>query len=222
MRARVLRRYTLLALATISLARIVMACGSSDNAAVDGGGVVTGADGGRADDGGVGEGSPGPDGAAPTDATPDGPPPPSDGGVEASCTRVPGLPPSDPGSVTCGFPATVCAVDGGGDICCTRQGTGGGVGSCVRPTSCDGVAKKECDESADCPGGGLCCFLFGGGSAGHRDIITTCMGACPYPHTNQACKTDAECGPGYTCATYVMDGYTVSTCASPDPKCPLN
>jgi hypothetical protein len=147
-------------------------------------GADAGAEGGMRDGGGPSDGSMVADAsdAGRMDASKAG----GDAGEGGSpvCLVPDGGAPCSPGKVTCG--STTC--DTATDYCCA--GTNG-AGTCepLNGGTCASGVEVECDETADCASGNVCCQqdAYGPHSA-------TCETACPTGYF-QVCRTNAECTP---------------------------
>jgi hypothetical protein len=119
--------------------------------------------------------------------------------------------PSDPHRVHCGNVACPPGADGG---CCVELDGGGGrcidsQHACVAPS-----ASLECDEAANCPPGLVCCYQIGSGAF---SLHAVCVPSCPTKTglgaQTQACRTQAECGDGGSCAVrQCSEGSVLETC----------
>jgi hypothetical protein len=157
------------------LVGVLIACGGATSE------VVGAADSGTGSDSGTTSGSSGSSVVPPTDASldarPDGP-----------NTRL----------VSCG--AKDCLRDGDGrsrEVCCVTPGAPPQM-ACTReldPAACD-QGRRECDDTADCSGGEVCCAE----TSNDDKMSTRCMPSCITGVERwQVCKTSAECAGGIPC-----------------------
>jgi hypothetical protein len=153
------------------------------------------------------------DGAALVDSGVDAPPVPA---------------PPDPGKLVCGTDA--CTVPGA--VCCySSLAPGGAADHCAAGQAVCGAPNDECDETADCAAGQVCCTGVAalpqdasvGGFESTFCIDESSPGSC-IPRAGvanssvQACKTDAECKNGRPCTVQRCFGRVLETCG-PDPEC---
>ncbi|CAN5314117.1 hypothetical protein BH09MYX1_BH09MYX1_15480 [soil metagenome] len=144
----------------------------------------------------------------------------TDGSTQSDGSIGPGDGGTTPGQVSCGN--TSCNTTN--EECCVRfaadGGADGGFGlsrACIAKNGqCQGGAKAECDEKADCPNAQVCCLeLSGGGGAGAK-----CQSDCGKQGV-QLCKTTPECtNDGGACTTYTCPGNNViQSCKKPLQQC---
>jgi hypothetical protein len=126
-----------------------------------------------------------------------------DAGAAANSDDGGGKAGGEGGRVTCGgneciLPESVCCPWLNGGTCAAR-GTAG----------CEPI---ECDDTADCPAGQMCCYQFNHGCSLSASCQTTCVGGAVRV---QACKSDSECASG-SCTLRRCGGLDAATC-EPDP-----
>lgn len=180
---------------------LIASCGGTDPNAIPTNDASTGNDGTVADS--ASDGNPTNDGSPTDGSTIDGPVT-TDGGIADGS--------SNPGLIDC-LNGTCTA---GSQVCCVYPPDGGSITpdasltrACTPSQSCPGP-QVRCDEKADCPNNGLCCFTSQSGSA---SLGTQCAPNCG--NAVQVCKTNQECGGG-NCGTYACGpAGTVHACSKP-------
>lgn len=81
-------------------------------------------------------------------------------------------------------------------------------GACVAIEGSGAVAQGgACDSVSDCAAGLSCSSFFFVADADTRDVCAP------------GCASDAECGPGYVCTTYLQQNFCVQKCTA-DAQCP--
>jgi hypothetical protein len=117
---------------------------------------------------------------------------------------------SNPGKLTCG--ATECDLATADTYCCLRAV--GDAGCETANNACNGGAKLNCDEPADCPNANenVCC-MRAGGAGGGAVASSQCADACNNGFV--LCKTAADCGDAGACNEKTCFGAKVSVCGSP-------
>lgn len=83
-------------------------------------------------------------------------------------------------------------------------------GACVALDGAGAVAQDgACDSVSDCAAGLSCSSFFFVASADTRDVC------------EPACTSDAQCGTGYVCTTYLQQNFCVQRCTA-DAQCPTS
>ncbi len=193
-----MKRWILLALCVTPLlaGTSFLACGGGDDSVASGG--DGGADGTVAgDDGGGGGGDDGGGGGGGDGATGEGGGKGDGGGGGGG---------SNPGQISCG--AATCSA--ASQLCCDPLGDAGP--ECREAgANCNGL-EFQCDETADCDAGNVCCLELAPPRA-------RCRNNCTGPGRYEECKLDSECGDGGACKAYTCQGgVAVKTCKKP-PGC---
>jgi hypothetical protein len=103
----------------------------------------------------------------------------------------PDLPPSTPGTLTCGV--QLCSTKT--QSCCVSIAAGAVGAQCVPLGSTCGGAGLDCDEPADCAGG-TCCFGLQLGGVGGVAIGSRCVArvSCAGLGRFVVCRTNSDCG----------------------------
>ncbi len=118
------------------------------------------------------------------------------GGVAGSGGAVV-LDPPGPG-IPCG--ETTCTE--GSEMCCI----GGSDPWCDTNQCSAAIARLECDDSSDCPGGRCCYTNISAANA----FWTGCMPECTGSFDTQVCHESAECDNGELCRAFVCGNTDVS------------
>jgi len=123
-----------------------------------------------------------------------------------------------------GNPSTPNVIDCGGKACssttascCSPSVPDGGAFSCGDPdgSTCPGVTQ-ECDETADCPSGQVCCAVVTDGPY----VETTCLESCQIrAESRQACKLNGECHNGNPCMPQTCSGQLIGLCSPGGDTC---
>jgi len=123
--------------------------------------------------------------------------------------------PSTPGTIDCGGKS----CNGTNAICCSPGKLDSGVYACSADTdaaACGDGVVQECDETADCPAGNVCCAVVTVGSY----VETTCLESCQLrPESRQACKLNGECHNGNPCMPQTCSGQLIGLCSAGGDTC---
>jgi hypothetical protein len=139
-----------------------------------------------------------------------------DGAIEGATIEVggdggePNLPPSTPGTVTCG--ANTCTLPG--LFCCVGRERCDG-----NPSACGTSKEVYCDEPGDCPGQKCC---LGRNSAEEDNASFRCANDCSSDAIKgvRVCRTSADCNEPARCIAVTCLGYIVGTCGGNlPPQC---
>jgi hypothetical protein len=98
----------------------------------------------------------------------------------------------DPGVVKCGGGGATCNAFAGNQ-CCIGGQQDGAVCLNTGVACATGASSFECNESADCYVGTVCCGTLASDSDGGFVWTTRCQASCAAP-LPQFCRTNGECG----------------------------
>ena|SRR5581483_767634 len=108
------------------------------------------------------------------------------------------------------------ACNGATPICCDASGPDGGfTDTCVASLmACPSPSHAvQCEETADCMGGQVCCTHVGMSSRGTPYINgTACAASCAGTNNQQMCKADAGCPAGMHCMAQRISGRNIGIC----------
>jgi hypothetical protein len=202
----------------------VVSCGLMGAVVACGGSVATDDNGGGDQDATTGHdsgGSPAYDGSSGTDTGGGG----SDTGTGGGDSGTVGdsATGSNPHKVPCG--SVSCDTNTGNSCCIHITGPLHGDAVCGPGGPCQGGFEEQCDETADCDGGSICCFE-GGGSGGIQAQsfcqTPTDGGTCGFGGLFggiQLCRTQAECANG--CHVHNCFNQQVEACSQADGGPPI-
>jgi hypothetical protein len=199
-------------LLSIGLATAALHCGGAAGSSVlfaDDDGGASASEGGSTADAGSGGGG---GGGANEDAGAGG------GGGGGGGGSVDGGAPSNAGQVGCGvtpscdLSTSTCCVLADGGAACTK-GTGA---TC--PSIGGDPVTRQCDETADCPGGQICCLEIINNTA----IGSSCHADCGGNggRRAQACKQQSECQSGTCQVRTCSAGGPIESCGPLSSLCP--